>query len=184
MKPKSIGFCGVGGQGIVLSAIMLGTAIVTKKDMYVVQSQSYSSEARGGACQSELTISDVQINSPILEKKDLLVAMFQNVMEVYAPTLKKGGTLIVDPKLVTKVPPIDARVIEVPATETAIALGNRLASNMVILGFLQEATKLISKNDLVEVVTDNAQEKHLKLNLMAIDAGIELAKGIEISLED
>lgn len=183
MKPLNIRFCGFGGQGIVLTAVIFGTAAVTKRDFYVVQTQSYSSEARGGECQSELIISDKPINSPIMEKKDILVAMFQNVLDVYLPTLRSKGTLIIDPKLVTKIPDTDARVIELPATEIAIKLGNRLASNMVVLGFLQQSMGLITKEDLVEVVTDTVPERFLELNLKAVDAGIELAKEQNITLE-
>ena len=49
--PQKITLCGFGGQGIILTAVMLGTAAVTKGGLYAVQTQSYGSEARGGQCQ-------------------------------------------------------------------------------------------------------------------------------------
>ena len=46
--PQRITLCGMGGQGIILSAVILGTAAVTRGKKYAVQTQSYGSEARGG----------------------------------------------------------------------------------------------------------------------------------------
>ena len=54
--PHRISLCGFGGQGIILSAVILGTTAVTKADLYAVQTQSYGSDARGGQCQAELII--------------------------------------------------------------------------------------------------------------------------------
>ncbi len=183
MKPLNIRFCGFGGQGIILSAVILGTAVVIKRGLYAVQTQSYGSEARGGECQSELIISDKLINSPTTKYKDILICLFQSALDKYLSTLKKTGILIVDPKLVTEIPPTKAIVYKVPATETAIKLGNRIAANMVILGFIQHASGLITRNDLIEVVSDFVPEEYLNLNLRAIDAGIEFAKEISFIME-
>ena len=99
--PQRITLCGFGGQGIILSAVILGTTAVTKGDLYAVQTQSYGSEARGGQCQAELIIDKKAINSPVAEKKNLLVAMFQTAYEKYIPTLEEDGVLVIDPGLVT-----------------------------------------------------------------------------------
>lgn len=183
MKPLHIGLCGFGGQGIILSAVILGTTEVTRRNLYAVQTQSYGSEARGGQCQAELIISDKPINSPISEKKDILIALFQTALDKYLPTLKSEGTLIIDPKLVTNTYSTNARTLEIPATEIAINLGNRLAANMVVLGFFLEATKLFSKEDLIEVVKESVSERYLELNLKAVDAGISYARERNITVE-
>jgi 2-oxoglutarate ferredoxin oxidoreductase subunit gamma len=182
MKQISMRFCGFGGQGIVLSAVVLGTSAVTKGGLYAVQTQSYGSEARGGQCQSELIIADKPINSPEVAQKDIMVAMSQSALDRYIPSLKADGVLIVDPGLVSDTHGTSARVLEVPATETAQGLGNRICANMVILGYVQAVTNLISKEDLVHVVADSVPAKFLDLNLRAVDAGIELAKGIHLEV--
>lgn len=174
MKQISIRFCGFGGQGIVLSAVVLGTAAVTKSGLYAVQTQSYGSEARGGQCQAELIIWDQPINSPDVAKKDILVAMSQSALDRYLSSLKPDGILVVDPGLVTDLHGIKATVLSVPATETAQTLGNRICANMVILGFVQAFTGIMSKEDLVEVVKDSVPAKFLELNLRAVDAGVEM----------
>lgn len=182
MKPVSIRLCGFGGQGIVLSAVILGTAAVTKRGLFAVQTQSYGSEARGGQCQAELIISDQPINSPMVDKKDLLVALSQSALDRYLPSLKEGGTLIIDPQLVKDTHGCKERTIAVPATETAIHLGSRISANMVILGFLQQSTGFLTKEDLVAVIKELTRPRFLDMNLKAVDEGIKLAQGIAVEV--
>ena len=184
MKPLSVRISGFGGQGIILAAVILGTAMVKKGNLYVVQTQSYGSEARGGECQSELIISDGPINSPTTEYKDIFVSLFQSALDKYLHTLKKKGILIVDPKLVTKIPSVDASIYKVPATEMAIESGNRIAANMVMLGFLQKLIKGISEDDLREVISSTVKKKFADINLKAFNAGVHFAKNLDITMED
>ena len=136
--PQRITLCGMGGQGIILSAVLLGTTAVTKANKYAVQTQSYGSEARGGQCQAELIIDRSPINSPIAPKKNLLVALFQTAYEKYIDDLEEDGVLVIDPQLVTRQTRKVAHTFEVPATQIAVDLGNRMAANMVMLGFLSQ----------------------------------------------
>jgi len=184
LKPLSVRISGFGGQGIILTAIVLGTAAVKKGNLYAVQTQSYGSEARGGECQSELIISDKPINSPTTKYKDILICLFQSALDKYLSTLKKTGILIVDPKLVTEIPSIDANIYKVPATETAIKIGNRIAANMVILGFLQKLIKVVSEDNLREIISSMVPKKLIDINLKAFNAGVSFAKDLDITKED
>ena len=179
MKPLSVRMSGFGGQGIILAAVILGTAMVKKGNLYVVQTQSYGSEARGGECQSELIISDEPINSPTTKYKDIFISLFQSALDKYLYTLKKKGILIVDPKLVTRIPSVDASIYKVPATEMAIESGNRIAANMVILGFLQPLIKLVSEDDLKSVIASTVKKKFVDINLKAFDAGLSIARDLK-----
>ena len=80
IKNTNIRFCGFGGQGIVLSAIIFGTTAVTKAGLNAVQMQSYGSEARGGECQAEVIVSEEIIESPLADSMDVLVAMSQSAL--------------------------------------------------------------------------------------------------------
>lgn len=184
MKLLSIRISGLGGQGIILTAVILGTATVKRGNLYAVQTQSYGSEARGGECQSELIISDKPINSPTTKYKDILVCLFQSALDKYLITLKKKGILIVDPKLVTKIPSTDTNVYQVPATETAIKIGNRIAANMVILGFLQKLIKVVNEDNLREIISSMVPKKFIDINLKAFNAGVNFAKDLDIKMED
>ena len=184
MEPLSIRISGFGGQGIILAAVILGTTMVRKGNLYVVQTQSYGSEARGGECQSELIASDKPINSPTTEYKDIFVALFQSALDKYLDTLKKNGILIIDPKLVTKIPSVKAHIYKVPATEMAIACGNRIAANMVVLGFLQKLLRGITTDDFREVIRSTVKQKFIDINLKAFDAGVNFADNLNVMMED
>ena len=174
--PQRISLCGFGGQGIILSAVILGTAAVTKGNLYAVQTQSYGSEARGGQCQAELIINDKPINSPIAEKKNLLVALFQTAYEKYIDCLEEDGVLVIDPQLVTKITRPIKNTFEVPATQIAVDLGNRMCANMVTLGFICECLGTVTREDLLETVRENVSPRFVELNFKAVDAGIAYAR--------
>ena len=178
MKRTSIRFCGFGGQGIILSSVILGEAAVTREGLYATQSQAYGSEARGGQCQAEVILSDEPIMTPVSEKYDVVIAMFQAAWESHRHELKEGGMLFVDGDLVPEVGEVasGAVVWRVPATETAQRLGSRVAGNMVMLGFLQEKTGLVSRESLEEAIRGSVKEKHQAMNLKAFDEGIRLAR--------
>ena len=174
--PQHISLCGFGGQGIVLSAVILGTTAVTMNNLYAVQTQSYGSEARGGQCQAELIIDEKPINSPVAQTKNLLVAMFQDAYNRYINTLEEDGVLIIEADLVTKLTRNIKNTFAVPATQIAVDLGNRMAANMVMLGFISECCGIIKKEDLHKVVAESVSKRFVELNYKAVEAGVEYAK--------
>ena len=176
-RSVTVQFCGFGGQGIILSSVILGAAAVTKAGLYAVQTQSYGSEARGGECQAEVIVGKEAIDSPVADQSDILIAMSQSAYERYVGRLRSGGTLIYDPELVEwgerrK----DVKVISVPATQTATEMGAKLSSNMIMLGFIQQATGVFKQDDLFDAIRENVKEKFVDINLKAAGKGIELAK--------
>ena len=176
-------FCGFGGQGIVLSSVVFGTAAVIRAGLNAVQTQSYGSEARGGECQAELILSDGPIHSPLADRVDILVAMSQLALDRYLDRLSPGGTLIIDPELVEKPDRSDIQVTQVPATEIASQIGPRIIANMVMLGFLQQATGLMSADDLYDTIRGNVPRKYLEVNLEAARRGVALAREQNLSVE-
>lgn len=179
----NIQFCGFGGQGIILLAVMLGTTAVTKAGMNAVQTQSYGSEARGGECQAEVIVSEETIGSPLADQMDILVSMFQSALDKYLPRLRPGGTLIFDPEFVERPDRSDITAIEVPATQTAGELGVKLAANMVMLGFLQQATGLFTEDNMLEIVRENVPKRFVDVNLEAAKRGSSLAREGGVALE-
>jgi 2-oxoglutarate ferredoxin oxidoreductase subunit gamma len=176
-------FSGFGGQGIVLSSVIFGTAAVTRGGYNGVQTSSYGSEARGGQCQAELILSRSDIHSPLASQVDVLVSMSQLALNTYLDRLKPGKTLIIDPELVTKPDRSDISIYEVPATRTALDLGFRISANMVMLGFLQQASQLISEEDLLETIKAYVPAKYLDVNLKAAAKGKEFAREMNVRLE-
>jgi Pyruvate/2-oxoacid:ferredoxin oxidoreductase gamma subunit len=176
--PQRITLCGMGGQGIILASVLLGTAAVTLAGLHAVQTQSYGSEARGGQCQAELIIDREPILSPVAQKKDLLLAMFSEAYHKYIPDLKEDGVLVYDTDLVQP-EPRQGKSYGVPATQMAVGLGNRMAANMVMLGFLAEMFGVISVKHLEQVVISEVDERFRELDLNAVRAGVEFAGQIK-----
>jgi 2-oxoglutarate ferredoxin oxidoreductase subunit gamma len=172
----NVQFCGFGGQGIVLSGVILGTAAVTKANLNAIQTQSYGSEARGGECQAEVIVSRETIDSPLADEMNIVVAMSQSALAKYLHRLKSGGTLIIDPEFVSPPERTDVTTNEVPATQIADETGLKLAANMVMLGFLQQATGLFTEEHLLTTIRENVPERFIDANLEAARRGMALAK--------
>ncbi len=175
-KRWEVRFGGFGGQGIVLSSVVLGLAAVYD-DKYAAQRASYGSEARGGKCKSEVIISDEEISYPLIDNLMNLVIMSQQAFDSYINELKPGGLLIIDPDMVDNIDKRDdVRILRVPAANSADLLGNRIVANMVMLGALQAETNLVTINSLKKSVQNSVPERFIELNLEAIDKGRKIAE--------
>jgi 2-oxoglutarate ferredoxin oxidoreductase subunit gamma len=171
-KNTNIRFCGFGGQGIVLSAVIFGTTAVTKAGLNAVQMQSYGSEARGGECQAEVIVSPYPIESPLADAMDVIVAMSQPALDKFIATLKSGGLLIIDQAFVKRPAREDITICEFPATRIATEIGVTLAANMAMLGFIQQKLKLFRDGDLLAVISENVPAKFLDANIEAAKSGL------------
>jgi 2-oxoglutarate ferredoxin oxidoreductase subunit gamma len=168
-------FCGFGGQGIVLSSVVFGTAAVIGARLNVIHTQSYGSESRGGECQAELLLSHEPIGSPVTEVVDILVALSQQALERYLVRLRPDGVLIFDPATVKVMELKGVRVLRVPASELAQQIGPRIVANMVILGFLQKITGLIEEEELLEAIRATVRQEFVALDSRAAKLGMTYA---------
>jgi 2-oxoglutarate ferredoxin oxidoreductase subunit gamma len=177
MEVKISGF---GGQGIVLAGIIMARAAGLHDKKYVTQTQSYGPEARGGACASEIVISDEKVDYPLVEEADVLIAMSQEALNRYLSTLKEGGTLLVDPDLVTEVPKVShSKVYKIAATRVATnELGRKIVANMVMLGSLVGISGLTTNKAIKEAVRESVPPGTEGLNLKALEKGMELAREV------
>jgi len=169
-----IRFGGVGGQGIVLSSKLLGVAASLFDDKEAVCTQAYGPEARGGAARSDVVISDEPVDYPFVTEADVLVALFPEAYKKFRPMLRNGGLLITDSGLV-QASEDEENICEIPATQIAQQLGNRLASNVVILGCLIGKTGVVSRASMEQAIRKSMKAKIVDLNIRALDAGIEFA---------
>jgi len=173
-EQTAIQFCGFGGQGVILASVIFGTAAVTRKNYYAVQTQSFGSEARGGECQAELVLSKEVIYSPSADSVDILIGMSDLAFNRYLERLKKSGILMIDPDLVGKPKRKDCRDFLIEANRVAKELGFSLASNMVFLGALQKLTKIITDEELFDTIRENVSSKYIDANISAARKGIEI----------
>jgi 2-oxoglutarate ferredoxin oxidoreductase subunit gamma len=77
----------------------------------------------------------------------------------------------------------DIQKVSVAATESAGLLGNKLAANMFMLGFIQQLTSLVDAEALCEVISHNVPQKYIALNDKAARSGMALAKEMNVKAE-
>jgi len=168
-------FGGVGGQGIVLSGRLLGKAAALFDGKDAVCTQTYGPEARGGASRSDVVISDSQVDYPFVTQADVLAVFFQEAYMMFRDCLKPDGLLIIDTALVKPLEE-DKNLHAIPATKIAEELGNRMAANVVILGYLVGKTGIVSRESVENAIRSTMKTKIVELNLKAFDAGMRLAE--------
>ena len=180
-KRYEIRLSGSGGQGIILSGIILAEALGLYGGKFVAQTQSYGPEARGGASRAEVIISDEEIDYPKAIKLDLLLAMNQKSCDEYYRDLKEDGTLIVDSTLVTQVP--TSRAIQIPFTKIAREKFHRvIVANIISLGAITELMDIISYKAMEEAVLARVPKGTEKLNGDALKAGLMAARKFKESI--
>jgi len=170
-------FAGFGGQGMIKSGIITAAAACIHSGKNAVQTQSYGPESRGGACKSEVVISEDEIDFPKVVKPDVLIVMSQHAYNEYAKSVKNDGTIIIDPDMIPREKDIsNVKVYHVPATKIAEELGRKIVANIVMLGAFIAITNLLDKNALKESIKDNIPKGTEELNLTAFEKGYEYGK--------
>jgi len=154
MKKVEIRLTGVGGQGVVLSSVILGRAASVYDKINAVQTQTYGSDMRGGDVCTEVIISEEKIIYPVINNPNILVALAQKAYDSHVNNLQSDGILITD----------------------SDELKKKAVANMIMLGYLQEKTKIISFNAIEKAIADLVPPKTIDLNLEALQMGLNIAK--------
>src|SRR5687767_7909331 len=174
MQLTEIRVAGFGGQGVILSAMIIGRAAAIHQGGYATMTQSFGPEARGGACSAQVLCSDSPILYPYVTRPDILIVMSQEAYHRFVPELKERSLLLVEQDLVrvSELPP-GVRVHSVPATRLAEELGKRMVLNVAMVGFFAAVTGLLSPQALREAVCDSIPEAARDLNLRAFEKGYD-----------
>ncbi len=173
-KLTEVRIAGYGGQGVILSAIVIGKAAAVNEGNFATMTQAFGPEARGGACSAQVVLSDEPVLYPYVTRPDVLVVMSKEAYAKFAPEVKEGGMLLVEETLV-EVSDISAgrKIYGCPATVIAEELGKRMVVNIVMTGFFAAITKLVSRDALRKAVADSVPAAFQELNLKAFDRGYE-----------
>lgn len=175
MSRREILIGGVGGQGVVLSAVLLGAAATLFENKKAVQTQSYSSELRGGSTRAEVIISEESILDPQVRRPDILIVFSEDALSKYLDRIKPKGLLVIDSDLVKGVKPGDYKILSVPATSIADKeMGTVVVANLVVLGALIKKTGLLSVQAMEKAIEINVPKKAIETNLKAFRRGLEL----------
>ncbi len=174
MKDLRVKISGFGGQGIILSSYILGEAASIHDRKNASMTQAYGPEARGGACSSQVVISDIEVDYPLVDTSDVLLALSQEGYNTFYPHLKDGGILLYDTDLVKDIQDhsrVNAKAI--PATRIAEELGKKIVANIVMLGFAVAQANVCTFKAMQKAVAKSVPKKFLELNMKALDTGYQ-----------
>ncbi|NSW94732.1 MAG: indolepyruvate oxidoreductase subunit beta [Bacteroidales bacterium] len=187
---KDIILSGVGGQGILSIAAVIGLSAVTR-GLFLKQSEVHGMSQRGGDVQSHLRLSDKPVLSDLipLGKADLIISVEPMESLRYLPWLSASGWLITSSNPYINIPdypPVDELIAEIrkfknhiiiDADSVAKESGSVRAGNMVMLGaaspFLEIPFESIK--DSVRTFFGRKGEEIVRVNLMALVAGRKLS---------
>jgi len=166
---------GVGGQGVVLSGILLGTAATVFDRKKAVQTQSYSSELRGGSARTEVIISEEPISDPQVRTADVLVVLAEEALPRDIDKMKPGGLVIVDSDMVKGPKQGDYEIVRIPATTIAQKqMGNPIVANLILLGALIKRSPIVSIDSMEKAIEFSVPPKAKTLNIAAFRRGLEM----------
>jgi 2-oxoglutarate ferredoxin oxidoreductase subunit gamma len=163
---------GLGGQGVILAAEIIGRAACIYEDMYATMTRSFGPEARGSSCSAQIIISNEKIHYPYLKNLDVLVVMSQDSLNRFIGELREEGTLIYEEDLV-KVGEVDVicKMHGIPATRLAEGMGRKIVMNIVIVGFFTRITDLIKPDSIQSAIRDSVPPGTERVNLQAFELG-------------
>ncbi|MCF8225895.1 MAG: indolepyruvate oxidoreductase subunit beta [Bacteroidales bacterium] len=177
---------GVGGQGILSIAAVIGMAAMNSR-LHVKQSEVHGMSQRGGAVQSHLRLSDKDIHSDLIPAGacDLILSVEPMESLRYLPFLDESGWLITNSKPFINIPSYPdlemlyseinsvSNSILLDADDIAKEIGSRKVSNIVMLGaassFLHVDFNALE--DSVRHIFGRKGDELVKMNIDALIAG-------------
>ena len=174
MMQQNILISGTGGQGIIASGEFLSEALFMN-DFEVMFSRSYGASARGGACMSQIMVADHVINDLQFMQSDVLLCLSLPAFKKYMPLARPDSLIIVDTHVHNRAEDIrkDLEIVQVPARDIAVGLGNQIVANMVMLGALAKHSEMVYLDLLKDAVNTNMRESMREINLKALQMGYD-----------
>ncbi len=182
---------GVGGQGILSIASVIGLAAVERK-LFLKQAEVHGMSQRGGDVQSHLRLSDKEIASDLIPLGGADIILSVEPMEAlrYLPYLSPNGWLITNTTPFINIdgyPETDKLLHEIKKLHNHVAfdadavakeLGNPKGSNIVMLGAASPylGIPFESLENGIRKLFGRKGEELVEANLKALRAGKEMAE--------
>ena len=180
--------CGVGGQGILSIATVIGEAAMNE-NLYIKQAEVHGMSQRGGDVQSNLRISSSPIHSDLIARGSADVVISMEPMEAlrYLPYLSEDGWIITSSVPFVNIPNYpDIEVIrgELNRLPNVIALdiealardgGVPRSANIILLGAAQKALGIeyAKLEEAIRRVFARKGEAVVEANIKALAIGRE-----------
>ncbi|MDO4172879.1 MAG: indolepyruvate oxidoreductase subunit beta [Prevotellaceae bacterium] len=185
---KDIILCGVGGQGILSIATIIGEA-ATHAGINLKQAEVHGMSQRGGDVQSNLRLSTDIIYSDLIRKggADIIISMEPMEALRYIPYLAKDGVIVTSNKPFVNIPnypeeqemfnelaALPNTVIQLDIDAVAKEAGSARSANVVLLGMAAKYIEIVSSDELrnaVATIFARKGDKVVEANLKAFDMG-------------
>ena len=188
---KDIILSGVGGQGILTIATIIGEA-ATNSGLMLKQAEVHGMSQRGGDVQSNLRLSDKEIASDLIALgcADMIISLEPMEALRYLPYLNKNGWIITSSSPIKNIPNYPeeetllaelksfANVILLDVEKIAKENNMPKCSNVILLGAAAHVLNIITPEQLREGIGRVFAAKGgtiLEMNNKAFDIGFEVA---------
>jgi len=188
---KDIILAGVGGQGILSIATVIGEAAISE-GMYIKQAEVHGMSQRGGDVQSNLRLSTEPIASDLIARGgcDLIISMEPMEALRYLPYLSKEGWIVTASEPFVNIPNYPAvegimaelaslpHVITIDIDAIAKDAGNPRGANIVLLGACAHLLGMSADKfeDGIRKIFGRKGEDIVEANLKAFRAGQKAAE--------
>lgn len=197
-EPLNVIIGGVGGQGNVLMAFLVGGALVNE-GFSVGVCDTYGTSQRGGPVASHVRISKKRQYGPLISsgRADVILALepvealrllnqfgsqdtavITNSRPVYPSDVSSGKATYPEmDELLQAIEKFSAKVTVIDATDEALKMGSSIFTNIIMIGALIGADLLpVDKESIVQVLSERFHGAVLDNNIKALDKGIELVR--------
>ena len=186
---------GVGGQGILSVATIIGEA-ATRKGLTLKQAEVHGMSQRGGDVQSNLRLSDGPISSDLiaLGTADMIISLEPMEALRYLPYLSEEGWIITSSASFINIPDypdVEAMMNELNSLPHVVALDveaiakeNSMpkCANVILLGAASAFFKILDKDMLyssIDRIFGSKGEKIVEMNHRAFMLGYEYAQNLK-----
>ena len=189
---KDIILAGVGGQGILTIATIIGDAAAAA-GVNLKQAEVHGMSQRGGDVQSNLRLSTEEIHSDLIKQgaADMIISMEPMEALRYLPYLNKEGVVVTSSNAFKNIPNYPdeealmselqalPRVSVLPIEDLAKQNSMPKSANVVLLGMAAKYIEILSPEQLresIKRVFASKGEKIVEMNCQAFDLGLSAVK--------
>jgi 2-oxoisovalerate ferredoxin oxidoreductase beta subunit len=166
---------GFGGQGVLLLGEVLAEAGLDA-GLEVSWLPSYGPEMRSGTSNCQVRLSRKPIDSPLVSRPNVLIALNEPSLHKFLPAVKPGGWVFFNAEAFPAgCKRDDVHGMACNFTQAADEVGDSRVTNMVMLGAMLQATNVLPVDSIVAALRRLVKNVHLvELDRRALERGSEL----------
>ena len=166
---------GFGGQGVLLLGEVLAEAGLDA-GLEVSWLPSYGPEMRSGTSNCHVRLSGQPIDSPMVSRPQVLLAMNEPSLHKFLPAVTPGGWVVYNgDELPAGCLRPDVHTINMNFTQVAEEIGGARVANIVMLGALIRASNLVPLHHVIAALRRLVSNLHLfAIDRRALERGSEL----------